>query len=114
MRSGNLLTSGSFAAVSGLSIKQLRHYDAIGLLRPHSVDPASGYRYYATTQVERAVTIGLLRAIGLPIRDIITALRDRSPRAARAHLERQREQVRHAERLLPVIECRLMSGRQIP
>jgi DNA-binding transcriptional MerR regulator len=39
-----LLPIGRFARLCRLSIKQLRHYDELGLLRPARIDPSSGYR----------------------------------------------------------------------
>jgi len=35
---------GDFAAVGRVSVRMLRHYDAIGLLTPAKTDPATGYR----------------------------------------------------------------------
>ena len=40
-----MLTIGAFARASRLSPKALRLYDELGLLRPASVDPVSGYRH---------------------------------------------------------------------
>ncbi|WP_244235370.1 MerR family transcriptional regulator [Paenibacillus lautus] len=40
-----------FAKVSGVSIKTLRYYDELGLLRPAHVDEQSGYRYYSEEQL---------------------------------------------------------------
>ena len=37
-----LLTVGLIARRSGLTVKALRHYDRVGLLRPVTVDPATG------------------------------------------------------------------------
>jgi len=34
-----------------MPVRMLRHYDAIGLLRPATVDPASGYRFYQVSQL---------------------------------------------------------------
>jgi DNA-binding transcriptional MerR regulator len=39
-----MLTIGDFARHGRVSIRMLRHYDAIGLLRPAQVDQSSGYR----------------------------------------------------------------------
>jgi hypothetical protein len=39
-----MFSIGEFARHGRVSVRMLRHYDAIGLLRPASVDPASGYR----------------------------------------------------------------------
>lgn len=65
-----MLTIGRFADATGLTVKALRHYDEIGLLRPATVDPGNGYRYYDPTQVEAAVTIRRLRALELPLGEI--------------------------------------------
>jgi DNA-binding transcriptional MerR regulator len=62
-----LLTIGRFARLCRLSVKQLRHYDELGLLRPDRVDPATGYRYYATARVRDALTVALLRDLDVPL-----------------------------------------------
>ncbi|MEL5955242.1 GyrI-like domain-containing protein [Streptomyces sp. CLV115] len=69
-----LLTIGRFARLCRLSIKQLRHYDEIGLLAPVRVDIGSGYRYYAREQARDALTIALLREMDLPLAVIAQAL----------------------------------------
>jgi PPM family protein phosphatase len=66
----DLLTIGAFAKASRLSIKALRLYDGLGLLRPARVDPVSGYRYYDPEQVERARLVLWLRRIGMPLAEI--------------------------------------------
>src|SRR6202042_2711116 len=62
-----LLTIGAFARASRLSIKALRLYDELGLLRPVRVDPATGYRFYDPAQVEEARLVGWLRRLGMPL-----------------------------------------------
>jgi DNA-binding transcriptional MerR regulator len=69
----SLMPIGRFARLTGLSVKALRHYDELGLLRPAAVDSTTGYRSYSTGQVERAETIRLLRRLELPL-DEISAL----------------------------------------
>jgi len=61
------MTTGAFAARTRLSRKALRLYDELGLLRPESVDPQTGYRSYVPQQVQRARLIGLLRRLDLPL-----------------------------------------------
>jgi DNA-binding transcriptional MerR regulator len=58
---------GDFARSCRLSVKALRHYDDVGLLRPDFVDPETGYRYYRREQARAALAIAMLRSIGLPI-----------------------------------------------
>jgi transglutaminase-like putative cysteine protease len=60
-----LVSIGDFSARSGLSLKMLRTYAAIGLLTPAAIDKSSGYRYYDPSQVEVAKTIALLRSAGV-------------------------------------------------
>jgi DNA-binding transcriptional MerR regulator len=62
-----LLPIGRFARLCRLSVKQLRHYDELGLLRPAQVDPSSGYRYYAPEQARIALAIALLRTLEVPL-----------------------------------------------
>ncbi|MFJ8812855.1 MerR family transcriptional regulator [Amycolatopsis thermoflava] len=76
-----LLTIGAFARAAGLSPKALRLYDDLGLLRPASVDPISGYRRYSPDQLERARLIGLLRRTGMPLARISLALSRPDPAA---------------------------------
>ncbi|MEU8800667.1 MerR family transcriptional regulator [Spirillospora sp. NPDC048819] len=65
--SNDLLPIGRFARLCRLSVKQLRHYDDLGLLAPAWTDPASGYRYYRPGQARDALMIGLLRAMDVPL-----------------------------------------------
>jgi DNA-binding transcriptional MerR regulator/predicted enzyme related to lactoylglutathione lyase len=67
----HLLSIGQFAAISGLTVTALRHYDDIGLLTPAHVDPATGYRWYASLQVRVAGVIRQLRAVGMPVADVV-------------------------------------------
>lgn len=65
--SEDLLPIGQFARLSRLSVKQLRHYDELGLLRPAHVDADTGYRYYHPEQARQALSIGLLRSMDVPL-----------------------------------------------
>jgi len=64
------LSVGRFAQAAQLFRKALRLYDQLGILVPDYVDPESGYRYYSTTQFEKARFIRLLRAMEIPLADI--------------------------------------------
>ncbi|RVX40718.1 DNA-binding transcriptional MerR regulator [Nonomuraea polychroma] len=63
----DLLPIGQFARLGRLSVKQLRHYDELGLLRPAYVDAGTGYRYYRAAQAREALAIGLLRSMDVPL-----------------------------------------------
>ena len=96
------LTIGRFARLSGLSARTLRKYDATGLLRPATVDPETGYRFYAHAQYARAETIRLLRSLDIPLAEIATILDSADPGAARRslehHLTRAEARIAHERR----------------
>ena len=48
---------GEFSKLSQVSVKALRHYDALGLLKPARVDRFTGYRYYSADQLPRLYRI---------------------------------------------------------
>lgn len=77
-----MLTSGEFARRSRLSIKALRLYDRIGLLRPAEVVPGTGYRRYAPRQLYAARLIVLLRRLDMPLSQVAEIVGAPAPAAA--------------------------------
>lgn len=63
---------GQLAALAGVTVRALRHYEDEGLLRPQRA--ANGYRRYGTADVERLQQILLLRSCGLSLPDVREAL----------------------------------------
>jgi DNA-binding transcriptional MerR regulator len=80
---------GKVAALAGITVRTLHHYDEIGLLRP-SGRTASGYRSYADDDLDRLQRILLYRELGFPLETIATLVDDPGTDAG-AHLERQRK-----------------------
>lgn len=62
-------TVNQIAKQTGVSVRTLHHYDAIGLLKPTQVTEA-GYRLYDDAALERLYLILLFREIGFPLKDI--------------------------------------------
>ena len=58
---------------TGVSVRTLHHYDAIGLLKPTAVTEA-GYRLYDDEALEKLYLILLFREIGFPLKDIRSIL----------------------------------------
>lgn len=73
-----------------LSIRMLRHYDDLGLLRAAQVDPDSGYRYYSLAQVADAERIRLLRSLEVPLEDIRALLSEPDAEVVRRQLEQHK------------------------
>jgi DNA-binding transcriptional MerR regulator/effector-binding domain-containing protein len=61
---------GEFSQITGLSAKTLRFYHEKRILTPTSVDPATGYRIYDETKIEKARVIVRLREMEFSIEDI--------------------------------------------
>ncbi|MEG0295189.1 MAG: MerR family transcriptional regulator [Clostridium sp.] len=61
---------GLFSQMNRVTIKALRHYDEIGLLKPSSIDEFTGYRYYTSAQLPILHQILSLRQMGLSLEEI--------------------------------------------
>jgi DNA-binding transcriptional MerR regulator len=86
-----MLRIGAFSRRGRVSVKALRHYEAIGLLKPARVDAATSYRYYEPAQLDDLHRLMVLRALGLPLERIRLLLRDEpSPEAMRRLLAERR------------------------
>ena len=55
--------------LTGVSVRALHHYDAIGLLHPAQITEA-GYRLYSDEDLQRLHTILLLRQLQFPLKEI--------------------------------------------
>ena len=69
-----MLKIGEFSKLSRISIRMLRHYDEIGLLRPVRIDAFTGYRYYGEDQLPLAGQIAALRDMGFGLSAISEVL----------------------------------------
>ncbi|WP_131735625.1 MerR family transcriptional regulator [Actinomadura roseirufa] len=109
--SDDLLPIGRFARLCRLSVKQLRHYDDLGLLAPAWTDPASGYRYYRPAQARDALTIGLLRTLEVPLPAVARVLSgDGGAEALRAARDRIEDDIARRRRALALLERVLAGG----
>jgi DNA-binding transcriptional MerR regulator len=68
---------GDFARHGRVSIRMLRHYDAIGLLTPAAVDPVTGYRSYEARQLSRLNRIVALKELGFGLQQVQSILDDK-------------------------------------
>jgi DNA-binding transcriptional MerR regulator len=71
-----MLTIGAFARLGGVSVRALRHYEAVGVLAPDAVDAGTGYRYYRASQLERLHRIQALQDLGLSLQQLRPVLDD--------------------------------------
>lgn len=64
-----------FAAIAGVTVRALHHYDRLGLLQPRR--SSKGYRLYTARDLARLEQIVVLKFIGIPLRDIRALLAGR-------------------------------------
>ncbi len=65
-----MLKIGEFSKLTKTTIKTLRYYDEIGLLKPDCIDSINNYRFYSTAQLYQMQRIQSLRQAGLSVDEI--------------------------------------------
>ena len=74
-----MIRIGLFSKLSQVSVKTLRYYDEIGLLKPAEIDHFTNYRYYSVTQLPRLNRILALKDLGLSLDQIAHLLEEGLP-----------------------------------
>ena len=72
-----MFSIGEFARHGRVSVRMLRHYDAIGLLRPACVDRASGYRFYQASQLAELNRVIALKDLGFTLQQVQAILAEK-------------------------------------
>ncbi len=67
---------GEFSRISQVSVKTLRYYDEIGLLKPARVDEFTGYRYYSMDQLPRLNMLLALKDLGFSLERVADLMED--------------------------------------
>ena len=116
---------GTVARLSQVSVRTLRHYDDLGLLKPAHVDPRTGYRSYSTDQVVRLHRILVLRDLGVPLSEVAQLMDENvtleqlrgilrlRQAEARAQLTEQTEQLTRVEVRLAQLEEESMTAYEV-
>lgn len=86
-----LIKIGDFAKATGVTVKALRHYESLGLLRPAWINRYNGYRYYASEQQSRLDLILAYKQMGFPLAHIGELLDENLTDAEMVALLRNRE-----------------------
>lgn len=100
------LTVGQVAAMCGVTVRALHHWDQIGLCSP-SARSWSGYRLYTPGDVERLQLALVYRETGMPLSRITRLLEE--PADTAEHLVRQRsalvERICHLQRMVRAVDA---------
>ena len=70
---------GEFSRLSRVSVRMLRYYDQMGLLKPSQTDPLTGYRFYTADQLPQLNRILALQDLGFSLEQIAGLLHDSLP-----------------------------------
>jgi DNA-binding transcriptional MerR regulator len=110
-----LVGIGDFSRMTLLSVKALRHYHELGLLRPADIDHDTGYRRYRLEQVPTAQVIRRLRELGMSLDDVRAVIEapDVSARNAAigAHLRRMEGELEQTRATVSSLRLLLDGGR---
>lgn len=96
----DLIPIGKMARDNHITIATLRLYDKLGLLKPHYVDPDSGYRYYSLYQNARLDMITYMKELGMSLAEIVGVLEREDLTLIEEILARKNEQIHEEIRQL--------------
>lgn len=105
---------GEFSTLTQVSIRMLRYYDEIGLLKPSETDGATGYRLYSAGQIPRLQKIVMLRDLRFSCEEIRYALEhwelagkllDEKKRDMECEIARLRQHITDIDKSMRDLEC---------
>ena len=101
-----------FARLGQVSVRMLRHYDELGLLRPDHVDPWTGYRSYSPEQLHVLNRLVALKDLGFTLDQVRRILLEQvGPEELRGMLRLRRieleDEARAVGTRLAAVESRL-------
>jgi DNA-binding transcriptional MerR regulator len=118
-----MIKIGNFSRISQVSVKALRYYDEMGLLKPVEVDRFTGYRYYSFDQLKHLNRILALKDLGFSLEQIARLIDQDLPTAElrgmlrlkqaelREHVQEELERLERIEARLSQLEQEIkMSG----
>lgn len=114
---------GEFSRLGQVSVRMLRHYDQLGLLKPSQTDKFTSYRYYTLDQLARLHRIIALKELGIPLEEIARLLGKDGGADTALSTERLRgmltlrqaeiaQELRHKQRQFAEVEARLQQLEQ--
>jgi DNA-binding transcriptional MerR regulator len=85
---------GEISKIKGITMKALRFYDRIGLLKPTYTDPDSKYRYYHLSQFVYLDIIKAARTMDISPNDLIPFFKSRDSKSLLDFLDMHKEKTR--------------------
>jgi len=89
-----MLRIGEFSKLCRVTVKTLRYYDEIGLLKPNEISGETGYRYYKTDQLNIMSEILSFKKMGLSLDEISCLIKNNlNPAEVHNMLLKKQEQI---------------------
>jgi len=108
-----MLRIGEFSKLAKISIKALRYYDKIGLLKPAMIDSATQYRYYTLEQLETVRLISLYKDIGFSSEMISKLIYEKSDEQALLKYQKQILTQRAADAIKAISTIDMLLGEKV-
>jgi len=90
---------GEFSKLTQVSIRMLRYYDDVGILKPAKINNENGYRMYSVEQTKVLSKIIFLRDIGFSTEEISHALKHWDSESLKKEFRRKEEVIKEAIRI---------------
>ena len=87
---------GDFSRLTQVTIRMLRYYDEMGLLKPSQIDPRTNYRMYSVEQIPTLNKIIYLRDSGFNVAEIAIALNNGEDNFIAEQLDKKHEEIEQA------------------
>lgn len=84
---------GDFSRLAKISVRMLRYYDELGLLKPAEVDRFTGYRFYTASQISRLNKIIRLKDMGFNVSELAAVLNETDDAVLLARLQSKKRQI---------------------
>lgn len=88
-----MLKIGDFSRLSRVSIRMLRYYDEVGLLKPDKINDFTGYRYYNEEQLLVMGKINALKDMGFGVTAIAEIMKSSNPKEIEQIFQVQKAQL---------------------
>lgn len=108
-----MLRIGEFSKLAKISIKALRYYDKIGLLKPAMIDSVTQYRYYTLEQLEIIRLICLYKDIGFTNEMISKLIYEKSDEQALLKYQKQVLTERAADTIKAISTIDMLLGENV-
>lgn len=99
-----MIPIGKFSAACHVSIKTLRLYDALDLLKPAYVDQETSYRYYKSEQIDQMILIQRYKRYGFTLEEIKTLMKHSVIENHSLLMQKQAELIRKIKELEMIVQ----------